>query len=692
MTTKSLMVLIGVDFSGFEAGMNKVKASMTAHQKTFTAIGGTMTAIGGVMTAFFGKAISEAVKSEAAQARLHQALSNVAGAAKGGADMLIEYAGALQQTTGIEDEAIESAMSLLATFGLNEKQIAALIPRVLDMATAHAKATGEQIDLSGATMALGRAVTGHMDLLGRQGVVLSEQTKKTGDLNLMIKDLDKSFGGAAAAAGQTFAGQMRILKVNIGETMEQIGGRLLPVLLPLVTKLGDVVKRVMDWIDAHQGLVKTLVPILAGVGGLLTVLGPLVIILPKIVGGVMGLAKAFIFLATNPIGVLVVALGATVAWFLKAKAAIDANDEVVSKLIKQNIEMSNVLYELVKAGKMTVDKYYELYDRFNQNSDAMANWIRQGYAGGECAKLLAIKTKEYYDELEKQEKALKSGAITLEEYLKNLGKLPSAYKEISTTIAETPLIGNWGKARQFWIDMFADMQRVSAVTFSFIGETSKNTVLKLVDDIQYGKELILELSANIQELTAGITETGLLIFGDFVSRSLGAFMVWGEGHKSILSAMGESFSGFVKSAIAGIGQMTASILSAAAKEIFAEKAAAIAHAIASVMKSIPFPLNLILVGGAIAAVTALFSGLHAFAEGGIVMKPTLALIGEKGPEVVLPVGRFGMAAAAAGAGPGNVLVRQTNFFYGDIRTAYDIDEISEKLAKKTQEAIQRGRR
>ncbi len=688
MTIKSLLVLIGVDVAELEAGLGKVKTKLEAHEKEFRKIGLTMTAIGGVMTAFFAKSISEAVKAEAAEMKLRQALSNVEGASKTGADMLLKYAEALQQTTGIEDEEIKISEPRLATFGLNEKQIAALIPRILDMATARARATGEEINLAEATMAVGRAVTGHMDLLGRQGVVISEETKRTGDFNLMLKDLDKAFGGAAVAAGQTFAGQMRILKVNIGETMEQIGSRLLPILLPLVTKIGDIAKRVLDWIDAHQGLMKTLVPILAGLGGLMTILGPMVMIFPKIVGGVMATGKALIWLATNPI---VLAIGAAGLLAISLYKLREAQKDEAATLKQYGIEMRqqsvDVMALAAKQAGLTAGAYQGLLEKYHGDAQALKMSVMFGKEELISKKNLAAATEEYKTKLEKQKKAQAGGTDELKKFLEGAGKLPPVLENISTAVAAIPF--EWDKWQNI-IGIFEAIKNAGSVTFSFIGETSKNTILKLVDDIQYGKDILLKLSTDIQELMTGITETGLSIFGDFVTRSLEGFMIWGEGHKNILKAMGEAFSGFVRSAITGIGQLMTTTLMASAKEILAKKAEAIAHAIASVMKSIPFPLNLALVGVAIAGVTALFSKIKAFGEGGIVTRPTLAMIGERGPEAVMPLGRFGMAAA--GAGGMTVQIRQSNFFYGDIKTDYDIDEISEKLAEKTKEAIKRGRR
>ena len=112
---------------------------------------------------------------------------------------------------------------------------------------------------------------------------------------------------------------------------------------------------------------------------------------------------------------------------------------------------------------------------------------------------------------------------------------------------------------------------------------------------------------------------------------------------------------------------------------------AIAYIIAKVMAALPFPANLIAAAGAIAAVKTLFGAIK-LGEGGIATGPTLAMIGERGPEAVIPLDRPGALAFAG------VTLRQANYFYGSINNAGDLDEISKRLAERTTQAISKGRR
>jgi len=71
-----------------------------------------------------------------------------------------------------------------------------------------------------------------------------------------------------------------------------------------------------------------------------------------------------------------------------------------------------------------------------------------------------------------------------------------------------------------------------------------------------------------------------------------------------------------------------------------EKIKSIGHAVTSAFKAIPFPANIAAAAAAMAAVVALFTkikGMVELAEGAIVTKPTIAMVGEAGREAVIPL-------------------------------------------------------
>ena len=377
MTVKSLLVTIGIDTSEFEQGMAKAKNATDDFKK----VGMTMTAVGGVMEAFFGLCVKDAISAEAAQDKLRAQLDRIPGSAQGGADALVAYADKMQGLTGIENDEIIAAESMLATFGLNAQQIMVLIPRVLDMAAAHAKATGETLDLTSTARDLGRAVTTNVTSLQRHGVVLGEDTKATGDLNLIMRDLDKQFGGSAVAVGQTFAGQMKIAELSIKDVMKSIGSDLIPVLLPLVQDIGNAAKKAGEWAASHQDVMKSLIPLVAATGGLLAVLGPLVIVVGNVINSKIKWGQAIVNILLNPIGMLIAGVAAFV---IIAEKMFATNQRLIEQSKITFDGQSQLIDNLAMAAArchITGSAWEDLTKKYHDNWVEMAEAVLNGDEG-----------------------------------------------------------------------------------------------------------------------------------------------------------------------------------------------------------------------------------------------------------------------------------------------------------------------
>jgi len=160
---------------------------------------------------------------------------------------LAKQAEALQAVTGYSDEEIKAAQAMLSTFMLLAPQIEQITPRLLDMAAAVEKSTGTKVDLQTIAIALGKGFTGFTGVLARYGVVLSEEAKRTGDFNLILRDLDRNFKGAAEAMGKTFVGQSRILRAELDDFKQMIGEEFIPTLLELVKASRSVIQTLVDW-------------------------------------------------------------------------------------------------------------------------------------------------------------------------------------------------------------------------------------------------------------------------------------------------------------------------------------------------------------------------------------------------------------------------------------------------------------
>ena len=190
------------------------------------------------------------------------AITSTGGAAKITAQQVSDLATSISNKTGVDDEAIQSGANLLLTF-TNVRNEAGkgndIFNQTTSIMTDMAAVLGT--DASGSAIQLGKALNdpvAGITALTRVGVSFTEQQKdqiktlaESGDTlgaqKVILAELSKEFGGAAAAASTP----MDKLKVNLGNLQEQIGGYLIPVvdkfatfaltkLLPGVQAVGSV--------------------------------------------------------------------------------------------------------------------------------------------------------------------------------------------------------------------------------------------------------------------------------------------------------------------------------------------------------------------------------------------------------------------------------------------------------------------
>jgi len=792
MAEKSMWVKIGADVSEFKAGLQKVQGYIEEHQKQFRQIGAVVTAVGVGMTAFFKSAVDSAAAQEVANQKLINALKNVPGATEEGTQALIRQAGALQGLTGYQDEEIINAQAMLATFQLTDAEIAQITPRLLDMAAATEKASGQKADLQSIAVALGKGFTGLAGSLTRYGVVLSEEAKKNGDFNLILRDLDANFKGASETVGKTFTGQVRILTAQFDDMKEAIGSRLIPVLLPLIQKIAEGVKKFTEWIDKHQDLLKLLIPLAAGFGVLASVLGPILIALPSIAKGAVMMAAAFNPL-TIAIGAVTAAAAVGIVTWIQLKNAKEEARKASERLAEAQGNLQAKLWEAAQRAGLTKEQFDELTKKYQGNVAAMAFAIQRGKEGMEIQKALAEVGREHSKAIEEQRAALQKQNQELVNNLRDQKQTEEQLKAIATLRQQ--LTDEIKKASlsdveyQRWSLQTQYQERVKQIHEEIKDESSKNELLlkarqayhaqlaaleksqrekelneriafatKIVEEEQQMALQRIEAETNYLNIRQGITDKinqmtmseqqyklwalqqelqaetekitqsttlnqqqkeslldlwqeyynqKLMLFqvesdvwkqivgktaqeietvlASFVDSTLTAFQQWGEKGGSIFQAFGNAFRSMANSVIGALKEIVVEMMKSAIKTIAAKRAEAIASVIASVMSKIPFPINLAVVGGAIAAVSKLFS-LIKLAEGGIVTRPTLAVVGERGPEAIIPLNQYGRAIGAGAGG-----VSMTVNFYGDINNAGDLDEISSRLADKLNQVIKGGR-
>jgi hypothetical protein len=300
------------------------------------------------------KMVEASQESAKVQAQLGSVLKSTGGIAGITASKAIELSQALQKQTTYGDEAILSAENMLLTFtNIKDNIFPDATKIVLDMSTALGQ------DLQSSAMQVGKALQDPImgvTALRRVGVNFSEsqvevikalvETGKTAEAQAMImKELNAEFGGSASAQTETYAGKLKMLNERIGDIYESIGNSLLPILNELLNKINPIITKIGEWIEKNPELNKNIIIIAGAIAGLVTVIGILGLAIPPIIIGFNGiivacsaLGTALVFLATNPIGIVIVAIGLLIAggvllyqnWDIVKSKLIEIWDKIVS--------------------------------------------------------------------------------------------------------------------------------------------------------------------------------------------------------------------------------------------------------------------------------------------------------------------------------------------------------------------------
>lgn len=253
-------------------GLDDVSTNAGKAGKSFSGMGATMTGvlqgIGqgiagmaldlgkqalGAVTDFIGGAIEEASAWNSVMAQTEAVVKSTGGAAGLTAKEMANMAGEMSAASGqslFSDDAILGAQNVLATFtNIKGENFGSATQSILDMS----QALG--VDLDSAAMQVGKALNdpvAGLAALSRSGVqftadqeamikAMVEAGNVAGAQEIMMAELNTQFGGSAAAAVDTYAGQQIVLSEKMADVKQTLGEALMPILMEFGTFMADTV-------------------------------------------------------------------------------------------------------------------------------------------------------------------------------------------------------------------------------------------------------------------------------------------------------------------------------------------------------------------------------------------------------------------------------------------------------------------
>ena len=616
----------GADLKGFDRAMKKAQKNLKRFGKNVERTGKSLTTGLTLPILALGAASVKAFDEQAkAETKLLTAL-------KGREDIqkrLIEQAKELQKTTLFGDEATIESQALLASLGLTEEQILMLMPQIQNMA----QALGT--DLKSATSLVSKSVSTTTDALARYfNTGLKGVTGQQERAIVLTKSLTEKFDGQAEAAAKIGAGPLVQMTNQLGDLAEELGMRLMPYVNQFVVFMKQLIKKFDELTNSQkENVVKW--------GLWVAALGPALIIIGKISIGISSLIKMFVTLRTvtllastsftffrrsmirmtaagwaangmigamtgafrvlktaimtNPIGVLIgtlaLAAGAFLTYTQATKDATDANDE-----FEGTVETTEEAIKRI--GKSVGDMGKDSFQLQIQEIEDLIKKIK----GFEVKETQFTKGIALSDKQKKQIQDLNMLLIRLKQ------KQFEAKKETD--------------------DLNKSINNLGLETEDTTEETEKYTraldplIVKMKEFAEMSKKMwhndgilagpMTAAEANYEKLFTmqDAWNDSVSSFGDIFSNSM----------QTAMTSQENFFSAFIKNLKQAIGKQLAML---AALEITGFLLGGIGGGMLT--KGLPKGAGNFL------------RGIIPMADGGIVTGPQMALIGEAGPEAVIPL-------------------------------------------------------
>ncbi len=614
--------------------------------------------------------------------QLEAVLKSTGGAAGLFKEDILDQADALSRLTNYDDDAILSGQNLLLTFtNIKGPVMQGATQAIVDMSAAMGQ------DLKSSAIQVGKALNdpvAGISALSRVGVTFSEDQKKviqslvdTGQTakaqQIILNELNREFGGSAEAQMDPII----MLQKSFGDLAKAVGMELLPVVQKLAAAAADFIYNHIDpWIERTKELIKWL--------------KDHQVVIYMVAGAIMaGLIPALIAWAA--------AMGPVIAAFIASAIALAPwliGGAIIGGLIYGIIWLIKH-WDLVKAKAAEVWQW--VVSKFNAMKDAVVG------AFDAMAAFVVEIASNIRDWVVDKFTALKDGIM---EVLNGIAEFFRAVWDVYIGIWKfaialivglvikmfnamgIDIVGVFATIKQFFVDSWEKIKEVFQLALQWIVDTW-NRMFGAAKDT--ATSIFTEIAAAFQifwDALKGMFDTALAFLSEVWNRvwsSISAYLgpIW-ESIQKVLTKAWDWMKGIFKSATDALGAAWSNMwqgMSAIVTNVWETIKNTVKNSINWVIQKINDMINAVnrvaaSGAGALHLSVPTIPTIPLLAAGGIVTSPTLAMVGEAGPEAVIPLSRMPMFAAA-GAGP-NIIVNITG---NQIASELDIRDMADRVSR-----------
>lgn len=464
---------------------------------------------------------------------------------------------------------------------------------------------------------------------------------------------------------KTFKGSFKLLISIINEASIQIFAVLGPIIKDLIdNKIRPAIKAFTELTEGKKKLILKIAGLAAALGPLLLIFGALTTtIIPAVITGIMGLATAMVFLATNPAGMVLVAIGAIVAILLKLRWEQYKTAKEMEKFDDAGKASARHVKKAIELAGLSEEAYIKLRKAYGGNTQELMKAILAGTHEKDLqfALIKVLKeAKEKREELRREQAAARKIEDDATKRIRDMNEEMKRELELFGKLKDAAIL--WAeRLKELGVETIPDMEEKIGTLTGEIGKLDEmfetgeigvtdyyNTISELREEIDRLKTKIEEtlppardfadvwelMGPKIEGVKGKIGEAAISIvtvsevFNSAVLSMGENLLNWGDMTGNVLKNITKIFGTFIQEMIKGFGKLVIAQLLQAKKSILISKAETIAKAIAKVFAKVPFPLNIAIAGTMFGVVGALFSKLMPkLGGGGWIPRPMLVEAG-----------------------------------------------------------------
>jgi len=608
-----LVVRIGGDTRDLNKSLGTVQRNMRSMTSNFTALGQQMTRA--ITLPILGVG-AMAIKSAADLEKMEVSFISLTGGAKQAADMMKQLNEFTAKTPFQIDEVATSARQLIAS-GTKISEVNEQLQFLGDIAATTGQPINEIAAIFAKVNAKGKVELENLNQLAERGIpIFKALSDATGLLpselgagavsveqfNATLKSFNEEGGianGAMERLSETASGKFSTALDNLKLAGAALAEDLLPIVNSVLDSVVELAKKFTALTDSQKQNI-------LAVSGLLAVIGPLLIGIPKLIAGINGVTMSWRLMTAammvNPLVVAATAVAALSVVFISLKGDIKGTREETENFIKDldNLDAAEARLALKRQIRA---KEQEL--RSAQN--LLKTGKKLQLTGDKFERQAANKTVNRYNDIIKH---LTQSVGDLKSELVDLNNAPDIDEVI------TGDEGGFKKAAEDVKIFNSEIDRLLVSLNQAPGGGDTSSLLGFLDEFQVKA---VEVTETVQNSFVALGESFGTAFGE-----MAAGAITGK----------EALKSFAKDAIRSIIAMA--------------KASVIANA-----TSPTNPANILSAGlsspafaiAGLSALEALLVNVPALKTGGLAYGPTLAMVGDNAgasvdPEVIAPLSKL----------------------------------------------------